>query len=53
VLIPTSPSPLSGFLVLVSKKELIYLDITMEKAFELIISDGVLNPEDIKKASPI
>ncbi|HOX54662.1 MAG: DUF502 domain-containing protein [Candidatus Omnitrophica bacterium] len=47
VLIPSSPSPFSGYLIMVPKKELIYLDISIEKAFELIISDGVLNPEDI------
>lgn len=49
VFIPTSPSPFSGFLIIVSKKDLIYLDVSMDKAFELIISDGILNPEDVIK----
>ncbi|MFH1655750.1 MAG: DUF502 domain-containing protein [Candidatus Omnitrophota bacterium] len=48
VFIPTSPGPLTGFFILVSKKELIYLDITIEEAFEMIISAGVVNPDDIK-----
>ncbi|MBM3251923.1 MAG: DUF502 domain-containing protein [Candidatus Omnitrophica bacterium] len=49
VFVPSSPSPFTGFFILVPEKELIYLDISIDKAFELIISDGVLNPEDIKE----
>lgn len=51
VFIPSSPGPLTGYFIMVSKKELIYLDITIEEAFEMIISAGVVNPDDMKKKS--
>ena len=51
VFIPTSPGPLTGYFIVVPSKELTFLDITIEEAFEMIISAGVVNPEDIKKKS--
>ena len=51
VFIPNSPGPLTGYFIMVSKKELIYLDISIEEAFEMIISAGVVNPEDINNKS--
>lgn len=47
VLIPSVPSPVTGFYVIVPKKELIFLDLSVEDAMKLIISGGVLNPKDI------
>lgn len=44
VLIPSSPSPFTGFVALVPKEELIFLDISIEDACRFIISDGVVNP---------
>jgi len=44
VLIPSSPSPFSGFVVMVPKEEVIFLDISVEAACKFIISDGVVNP---------
>lgn len=49
VFIPSTPSPLTGYFIVVSEKELVYLDITIEQAIEMIISGGVLKPEEIKK----
>lgn len=46
IFIPNSPSPVSGFFIMVPEKDLVYLDISVEKAFEMIVSGGVLNPED-------
>jgi len=40
VFLPTTPNPTSGFLLLVPKKELIYLDVTFEQASRFIVSAG-------------
>lgn len=48
IFIPTSPSPLTGFVVLVPKEEVILPDITVEEAFKFIVSAGVVNPENVK-----
>ena len=42
VFIPHTPSPLTGFLTLVSKKDLLFPDITVEDAIKIIISGGVI-----------
>lgn len=42
VFLPTTPSPTSGFFLLVPKDEIIELDMDAEQAFKLIISAGVV-----------
>jgi uncharacterized membrane protein len=44
VLIPTSPMPFTGFTVTVLKRETIDLDITLDEAFQFIVSCGVVVP---------
>lgn len=44
VLIATTPSPWSGFLVLAPKKDIKFLDISVEDGMKLIISGGILKP---------
>ncbi|MFH1359789.1 MAG: DUF502 domain-containing protein [Candidatus Omnitrophota bacterium] len=44
VFVPSSPGPLTGFVILVPKHELIYPDISIEDAIKLIVSGGVVNP---------
>ena len=43
VFLPTTPNPTSGFLLMVPKKDLIYLDITFEQASKFIVSAGTTN----------
>ena len=45
VFIPTTPNPTSGFLLMVPKKDLIYLDISFEQASKFIVSAGTTNIE--------
>ncbi len=45
VFVPTSPTPLTGFIVTVPKSEVIDLPFTIEQAFRFIISGGVILPE--------
>ena len=40
VFVPTTPNPTSGFLLMVPKKDLIYLDMSFEEASRFIVSAG-------------
>ncbi|MGD9127720.1 MAG: DUF502 domain-containing protein [Planctomycetia bacterium] len=44
VLIPTSPMPVTGYTVNVRRSEAIDLDITIDQAFQFIVSCGVVVP---------
>ncbi len=43
VFVPTTPNPTSGFLLMIPKKDLIYLDVTFEQASKFIVSAGTTN----------
>jgi len=45
VFVPNTPTPATGFLVLVPAQEVLLLDMKTEDAFKYIISGGVLKPE--------
>ena len=44
VFVPTTPNPTSGFLLMVPKNDLIYLDISFEQASKFIVSAGTSDP---------
>jgi len=44
VLVPTSPTPFTGFVIMVPKEETIELDITVEEALRFTVSAGVVTP---------
>lgn len=44
IFIPSTPSPFTGFLIMVSKADTIAIDITVEEALKMLISGGVINP---------
>ncbi len=44
VFVPSTPSPVTGFLVLVNKSELIFPEITIEEALKMVVSGGVIAP---------
>lgn len=46
VFIPTSPTPFTGFVVMVPKSEVIELDLTIEEALRFVISGGVITPAE-------
>ena len=48
VFVPTTPNPTSGFYLMVPEGDMIALDMTVEEAFTLIISGGIVSPEDIQ-----
>ncbi|MFH1519987.1 MAG: DUF502 domain-containing protein [Candidatus Omnitrophota bacterium] len=44
VYVPSSPSPITGFVIIVEDKDLTFLDIGVEQALRLIVSGGLINP---------
>ncbi|MBC8270129.1 MAG: DUF502 domain-containing protein [Rhodospirillaceae bacterium] len=46
IFLPTTPNPTSGFLLFVPKKELIPLSMSVEEALKMVISGGIVTPED-------
>lgn len=44
VFVPTSPTPISGYVVFFPEDEVIYLDISVEDAFRFVVSGGVVVP---------
>lgn len=46
VFVPTTPNPTSGYLLFVPKKELYWLDMTVEEAAKLVVSAGIITPPD-------
>ncbi len=45
VLVPTTPNPTTGFLLMYPKDQLIYLDMKPEQAIKYIVSCGVITPD--------
>lgn len=48
VFIPTTPNPTSGMLVMVPLKDIIPLNIPVEAAIKLVVSGGILLPDQVK-----
>ena len=46
VFVPTTPNPTSGFLLMIPKEDLIYLDMTFEEASKFIVSAGTSTPKN-------
>ena len=46
--VPTTPNPTSGFFVLIAKKDAFELEMSVEEAFKLVISAGVVTPNSVK-----
>ena len=45
VFVPNTPTPATGFLVMVPAQEVIILDMKIEQAFKYVVSGGVLQPK--------
>ncbi len=46
VFVPTTPNPTSGFYILIPEDEVVYLNMSVEDAFKLIISGGIVSPPE-------
>jgi uncharacterized membrane protein len=47
--VPTTPNPTSGFYIMIPENDVIPLDMSVEEAFSLIISGGIISPNNNKK----
>ncbi len=60
VFLPTTPNPTSGYLLFIPRKELVVLSMTVEEGIKMVVSGGIVTPEDrrsedqqkIKKVAP-
>ena len=52
ILIPTSPTPFTGFVIMVPKEQTIEIDITIEEALRFIVSGGVIVPHNTRAILP-
>jgi len=52
VLIPTTPNPTTGFLELIPLERMFITGLTIEEGFRMIISGGIVSPEDLLKPRP-
>lgn len=46
IYVPTTPNPTSGFLLFVPREDVVMLDMSVEDAFKLIVSTGIVTPPD-------
>ena len=44
VFVPTTPNPTTGFLVMVPQKDVVHLDMTVDEAFKMLLTLGVVVP---------
>ena len=50
VFLPTTPNPTSGYLLFLPRRELVDLSMSVEDAIKMIISGGIVTPEDTRPA---
>jgi uncharacterized membrane protein len=48
--LPTTPNPTSGFYLLVPEEEVTAVELTVEEAFKLVMSAGLVTPDTIAEA---
>ena len=53
VFVPTSPNPTSGFFIMVKKEQIQNVDITPQEAMALIISGGIVYPQNFTEKSSV
>jgi uncharacterized membrane protein len=51
VFLPTTPNPTSGYLLFLPRKDVIFLNMSVEQGIKLVISGGVVTPEMAKGAA--
>ena len=49
VFVPTTPNPTSGFLLMLPKEDIVFIDMRVEDAIKFIISCGVIHPETFEE----
>ncbi|MFA9215887.1 MAG: DUF502 domain-containing protein [Sphingomonadaceae bacterium] len=53
VYIPTTPNPTSGFFLMMARKDVVELDMSVDAALKYIVSMGVVAPEHVPTSEPV
>ena len=53
VMLPTTPNPTTGFFEIIPVEEVIETSYTIEEAFKMIISGGIVSPDVLSTAKPL
>lgn len=51
IFVPTTPNPTSGFFLMIRREDAMVLDISVDAALKMIISTGVVVPEELEEGS--
>ena len=51
IYVPTTPNPTSGFLLFVPREDIVVLDMSVDEAFKMVVSVGMVTPEDVRPAA--
>ena len=51
--VPTTPNPTSGYLIYVSRAEIVKLSMTVEEGLKFVISGGIITPENRPDDLPV
>lgn len=49
VLVPGAPGPFTGYFVFLPREEVIFLDMSIEDGIKMVVSAGILTPQDVKE----
>jgi uncharacterized membrane protein len=49
IFVPTTPNPTTGFFMMVPHEDVVLTDLTVEEAFKMIISGGIVAPTALEK----
>ncbi|KAA3633196.1 MAG: DUF502 domain-containing protein [Calditrichaeota bacterium] len=49
VFVPSTPTPVSGMVVLVAPEEILHINMSVEEGVKFLVSGGVVSPEFMKK----
>lgn len=52
VFLPTTPNPTSGFLLFVPKKDLVFVNMSVEEGVKMVVSAGIITPPDPSQRPP-
>jgi uncharacterized membrane protein len=49
VFVPSTPTPVTGWMVLVPREEVIPIDLTIEEAAKILMSGGIATPQELRQ----
>lgn len=52
IFLPSTPNPTTGFYLLIPKSDVLLVNLTVEEAFKVIMSAGIVTPTMIRTAKP-